>query len=165
MNNNIFQDWSRNKNNIKSLFVLTLFRLAVAVRRSKVLIILFFWYLIIYRLLVEWFLCIELPWSLQAGAGLRIEHGQALVVNGGAIIGKNCSLKHSTTIGSKLLPDDTMSRSPILGDGVDVGAQVCIIGPITIGDNVTIGVGAIVITDVPPICIVAGNPAKILRMK
>jgi serine acetyltransferase len=44
-----------------------------------------------------------------------------------------------------------MSRSPILGDGVDVGAQVCIIGPNTILDNVTVGIGAIVFTDVPPI--------------
>ena len=94
-----------------------------------------------------------------------MEHGQSLVVNGQLFIREICSLKHSTTIRSKQLADGSMSLSPILGNNVDVGAHVCIIGPIKIGDNVTIGVGSVVVKDVPSNCVIAGNPAKVIRMK
>ena len=36
---------------------------------------------------------------------------------------------------------------------------------IKIGNNVTIGGGAVVTKDVPDDCVVAGNPAKIIRRK
>jgi acetyltransferase-like isoleucine patch superfamily enzyme len=36
-------------------------------------------------------------------------------------------------------------------------------GDITIGDNVIVGAGSIVVKDVPNNCVVAGNPAKIIR--
>ena len=38
-----------------------------------------------------------------------------------------------------------------------------ILGPFRIGNNVIIGANAVVIKDVPDNCIVAGNPAKIVR--
>ena len=37
------------------------------------------------------------------------------------------------------------------------------LGPIHIGDNVTIAAGAVVINDVPDNCTVAGIPAKIIK--
>lgn len=38
-----------------------------------------------------------------------------------------------------------------------------IIGDITIGDNVIVGAGSVVTKDVPSNCIVAGNPAKVIK--
>ena len=38
-----------------------------------------------------------------------------------------------------------------------------IIGPVHIGDNVIIGAGSVVVKDVPSNCVVAGNPAKVIR--
>ncbi len=159
----VFQDWQANRGNIKARFVLTLFRLATLIRSNIVLVIFFFWYLLFYRFFVEWVLGIELPWSLKAGRGLMLDHGQALVVNGEARLGRNVLLRHSTTIGNKQLPNGGHSACPRIGNNVDIGAQVCIIGDIEIGDNVKIGVGSIVVKSIPSNCVVVGNPARIIK--
>lgn len=44
-----------------------------------------------------------------------------------------------------------------------LGANVVIIGNVSIGDNVIIGAGSVVVKDIPSNSIVAGNPAKVLR--
>ena len=160
----IFQDWRANRGNIKAQFILSLFRLATWVRSNKILIILFIWYLPFYRFFVEWVMGIELPWSLKAGRGLKLQHGQALVVHGQTIIGSNCGLKHSTTIGIRMNPDGSVGRAPIIGNNVDIGAQVCIIGAIEIGDNVAIGAGSIVVKSIPANCVVVGNPARVVKV-
>ena len=38
-----------------------------------------------------------------------------------------------------------------------------VIGDINIGDGTTIGAGAVVIKNVPPHCVVVGNPARIIK--
>ena len=50
-------------------------------------------------------------------------------------------------------------------DGVDIGAGAAVIGPITVGKNAIIGANAVVTHDVPAQATVAGNPAKIIRIK
>lgn len=44
-----------------------------------------------------------------------------------------------------------------------VGANVCIIGKIRIGNNVIIGAGAVVTKDVPDNSVVVGNPMRIIN--
>ncbi|GGH17238.1 serine acetyltransferase [Mucilaginibacter phyllosphaerae] len=161
----LFQDWSANRGNIKGRLVLFLFRSVQLVNRNMLLKILFCWHLVLYRVFVEWHLGIELPRKLTAGKGLIVYHGQALVVNQGVVIGENCVLRNSVTIGHKKLADGTFSKCPRLGNHVDVGANVCIIGDVTIGDNVIIGAGAVVIKDVPDNSVAVGNPARILEQK
>jgi len=39
------------------------------------------------------------------------------------------------------------------------------LGPVTIGNNVTIGAGAVVNKDVPDNCVIGGVPAKIIKHK
>ena len=45
-----------------------------------------------------------------------------------------------------------------------IGANAIIMCGITIGDEVIVGAGSIVTKDVPSNCIVAGNPARIIRL-
>ncbi|MCF0058321.1 serine acetyltransferase [Dyadobacter sp. CY356] len=160
---NIFQDWERNKGNNKARFILCLFRIANLASLNKLYFFLLLPYNMFYRLWVEWIFCCELPFKTVAGRGLVIFHGQALVVNCETIIGSNCTLRPSTTIGNKELSEGIYSASPIIGNNVDIGSNVCIIGPITIGDNVKIGAGSVVVKNVPSNCIIAGNPARVIK--
>lgn len=50
-----------------------------------------------------------------------------------------------------------------IGKNVWIGEQVCILPGVTIGDGAVIGAGSVVTRDVPSACVVAGNPARILR--
>jgi len=95
--------------------------------------------------------------SPQIGPGFFTQHGFATSV-GAYKIGKNCSVNQLVVIG---WTDRT--RGPILGDNVSVKAGAKILGPITIGDNVTVGANAVVTKDVPANCVVAGVPARIIR--
>lgn len=160
----IFQDLKDNPKNIKAKIVLVLFRLAQLCRKApKPFFYILIPYLIFYRVLVEWFLCIELPWNTKVGKGLSLFHGQSLVVNDETIIGENCTLRHSTTIGNKQLSDGKFSKAPIIEDNVDIGSNVVILGPITIGEGSVIGAGSVVVKDIEPYSLVVGNPARVIR--
>lgn len=156
----LFQDWEVNKHNIKGRYILLMYRFAQQVRKHKIMLLFFFWFLIIYTIWIEWILCCELSWHVKTGKNLQLHHGHSLVINRNVVIGDNCTLRHCTTIGNK---GENDNRSPLIGNNVNIGASSCIIGNITIGDNVTIGAGSVVVKDIPANCIVAGNPAKVIR--
>lgn len=162
----IFCDWSANRGNLKGRLVMASFRLAAACRRLPSPL---WWltvpYLIWYELTIIWGLGIELRYKVRIGPGLALYHGCALVVNDGTVLGAGCTLRQSTTIGSKQLADGTTSACPVLGDGVDVGANAVIIGPVHIGDRAIIGAGSVVVKDVPAGAVVAGNPARLIRQR
>jgi putative colanic acid biosynthesis acetyltransferase WcaB len=162
----IFQDWQVNQDtSLKSRLILITFRLAQA---STQLPMPFSTFSILprtlYQLLAEWILGVELPWDTQVGSNLQLQHGVALVVNHKTTIGSNCILRHSTTIGNKKLSDGSYSDSPQIGNNVDIGSNVVIIGAIKVGDNTTIGAGSVVVKDIPEGAVVVGNPAKIIRV-
>ena len=155
----IFQDWQANRHNTKGRIITLFFRIANYGTRNLFLRILFFPYRVFYKFFVEWILTIELPSRLQIGKGLRIYHGQALVVNEGVRMGQNVTVRHSTTMGNKIAG----GGFPVIGSNVDIGSNVCILGDITIGDNVTIGAGSVVVKSVPNDVTVVGNPAKVIN--
>lgn len=163
--NYILQDWQINKDtSFKSRLSLLMFRLSKALSYlPKPFSFIAVFYRLFYQILVEWILGIELPWDTQVGKNIKLQHGHGLVVNHETKIGDNCILRNSTTIGNKKLTDGSYSASPKIGNNVDIGANVVIIGAITIGDDAVIGAGSVVVKDVPSGAVVVGNPARIIR--
>lgn len=99
-----------------------------------------------------------IPYSTKIGKGVCLYHPYSTILNAESI-GDNFSCGQCTTIGK------TIKGRPVIGDNVSVGANSVIVGKIAIGDNVTIGAGSIVVKDVQDNCVIAGNPAKIIRIK
>lgn len=100
------------------------------------------------------------PLCPNIGGGMFCIHPYATILNAKSI-GRNFSCRQCTTIGNK--SDERPSERPTIGDNVTVGANVVIIGDIHVGNNVIIGAGSVVVKDIPDNCIVAGNPAQIIR--
>ena len=57
------------------------------------------------------------------------------------------------------------SKGIVFGDDVWVGSQVTVIDGVTVGNHAILAAGAVVTKDVPNYAIVAGNPAKIMRIR
>lgn len=161
----VFQDWSSNRKNPKGRLILTAFRIAnYASTKTGWRRLSFYPYLIFYRVFVEWILGVELPWKTRIGPGLKLHHGQSLVVNDNVIIGSNCILRHCTTIGVSHTSESFSGDVPVIGDGVDIGANVVIIGRVIVGSNSIIGAGSVVIRDVAEGSVVVGNPGRVIKV-
>lgn len=94
--------------------------------------------------------------QMKVGHGFWMAHPYGTVLNAEAI-GDYFSCIHLTTLGDK------GGKRPVIGDHVSLGANVTIIGGVHVGNNVIIGAGSVVVKDVPDNCVVAGNPAKIIK--
>lgn len=95
----------------------------------------------------------------EFGPGLVLVHSNGVVINGAVRGGRNVKIEHQVTIGAE------KRQSPVLGDGVFIGAGAKIIGPVTIGANARIGANAVVLADVPPDCTAVGIPAKVIARR
>ncbi len=119
----------------------------------------------IYRFmfkLSQWMGGIELPYTVQVGRRVRLEHfgGMILVARS---IGNDVVLRQNTTIG--IARDDDIAARPVLEDYVDVGAGAVILGDIVVGRGALIGANAVVTKDVPPYAVMLGVPARCLRLR
>jgi UDP-2-acetamido-3-amino-2,3-dideoxy-glucuronate N-acetyltransferase len=59
---------------------------------------------------------------------------------------------------------DWHCQSTLVKRGAAIGSGATLLGGITIGENATIGAGSVVTKDVPRNAVVAGNPARILKI-
>lgn len=57
-----------------------------------------------------------------------------------------------------------VSKGPItIGNKVWIGQNCCILGGVNIGDGAIVAANSVVTHDVPPYCVVAGAPAKVVK--
>jgi len=80
-----------------------------------------------------------------------------------AVIGKNVTIFPGVIIGSNNLKDSKHRGAPTIGNNVVIGAGSVIIGKCTIGDNVRIGANTTVVKDVPPDSVVCGAPVRVIQ--
>ncbi|WP_316799499.1 serine acetyltransferase [Pedobacter frigidisoli] len=165
LSDGIFQDWEDNKGNFKSRMIMILFRLSSLIYQHKVLRYLFFWYLLIYKFIIGWVMNVGINSSAKIGKGLKIQYGFGTVIGSRTVIGTNCNLRQLTNISCKITEHGTPSASPVIGDNVDIGVNVVIIGDIRIGNNVIIGAGSVITKDVDDNSVMVGNPAVVLKKK
>ena len=96
--------------------------------------------------------------AARLGQGLFFDHATGIVIGETAVIGDNCSLLHSVTLGGTGKAHE--DRHPKLGRGVLVGAGAKVLGNIAVGDGAKVAAGSVVLSPVQPYCTVAGVPAR-----
>jgi serine O-acetyltransferase len=103
---------------------------------------------------------IEIHPNARIGRGFFIDHGMGVVIGETAVVGDNCTIYQGVTLGGTSLSRG--KRHPTLGNNVTVGVGAAVLGAITIGDNAKIGGGSVVVRDVPPNATAVGVPARIV---
>lgn len=104
----------------------------------------------------------SVPFEAKIGKGSHFGYGGiGVVIHKNSVIGKNCQIGSNVTIGGR----SGHPKVPIIGNDVYLATGSKILGPIKIGNNVTVGANAVVLKDVPANAIVAGVPAKVIRFK
>ena len=96
---------------------------------------------------------------------LTILDVKEVYIGDNVMIGPNTTI---TTVGHPITPKGrrehlAQATEIIIGDDVWLGANVTILPGVTIGDNVTIGAGSVVVGDIPSNTVAVGNPCKVIK--
>ena len=113
---------------------------------------------------------IEIPWNLSMGEYSALGPRVHLYNLGIITIGSNTVISQDSYLCGGT-HDHTRPTMPLIKAPITVGDQVWIcagafIGPgVTIGDGAVVGARAVVVKDVAPWTVVAGNPARVIRRR
>jgi acetyltransferase-like isoleucine patch superfamily enzyme len=116
--------------------------------------------------------------EIQKGAriGSRCKISSHTFICEGVILEDEVFVGHNVTFINDLYPRSTNEGGQLQTEadwkcvsthvkrGASIGSGVTLLCGITVGSNSVIGAGSVVTRDVPPGAIVAGNPARVLRI-
>lgn len=111
----------------------------------------------------RFFTGIEIHPGAKIGEGFFIDHGMGVVIGETAEIGDNVTLYQGVTLGGTSL--QRAKRHPTLGNNVTVGVGAKLIGDITVGENSKVGAGSVVVNSVPPNATVVGVPGRVVAVR
>jgi len=110
---------------------------------------------------------IEIHPGARIGQRFFIDHGTGIVIGETTEIGDDVMLYHQVTLGAtgwwKDLGNGGKKRHPTIGDRVTIGVGASILGPVTIGADSKIGAMALVVESVAPNSTVVASPARLLH--
>ena len=114
--------------------------------------------LLAYRFITECLFGYEIQAAATIGRRFTIHHGYAVVINKQVVAGDDFTIRHGVTIGNR---GAASLACPVIGNGVELGANVVLLGDIAIGHNVVIGAGSVVLDSVPDNALVVGEKARV----
>lgn len=103
---------------------------------------------------------IKLDYTVKLGRRVRIWHHGGMVL-GARSIGNDVHIRQNTTFG--VSKKEYPTEKPIIGDRVDVGAGVVIVGNVTVGHDSIVGANSLVSRNVAEGTLVVGVPAKFVK--
>ncbi|MFH1085383.1 MAG: serine O-acetyltransferase [Chloroflexota bacterium] len=109
----------------------------------------------------RWLTGIEIHPGATIGRRFFMDHGMGIVIGETAEIGDDVLMYKGAVLGGTSLQKG--KRHPTIGNGVIIGSNAVILGPITIGENAKIGSGAVVVRSVPAESTAVGVPARVVR--
>lgn len=86
--------------------------------------------------------------------------GMSVLIHKNAVIGDNVVIGAHAVIGGR----SGHREVPIVEDGVYIGPNTSILGPIRLREGTVVGAGAVVINSTPARATVAGVPARVIRI-
>ncbi len=98
--------------------------------------------------------------AARLGIGLMIDHGTGVVIGETAVVGDNCSILQSVTLGGN--GKESGDRHPKIGNNVLLAAGCKVLGNIRVGNCSKVAAGSVVLNSVPDNKTVAGVPARIV---
>lgn len=110
-----------------------------------------------YSLLGREIAQMEIFYSADIGAALKINHGLGTVIGARCKIGDRCMIHQNCTLG------DRDGGRPRIGNDVVIYAGSMVLGDISIGDHSVIGANSVVLDSCPPGSVLVGSPAKIVN--
>ena len=111
--------------------------------------------------LTRFFTGIEIHPGAVIGRRCFIDHGMGVIIGETAEVGDDVTIYQGVTLGGT--GKDTGKRHPTIGNRVIVASGAKVLGPIKVGDDVTIGAGSVVLKEVPSGCTVVGIPGTIVK--
>lgn len=96
--------------------------------------------------------------------GCTFQDRGGITIGDGTQIGQNvmlCTLNHGIAAEARHI---TYPFPIVIGKNVWIGANAMVVPGVSIGDNAVIAAGAVVTKDVPENSVVAGVPAKVIKM-
>ena len=105
----------------------------------------------------------EISFMAKIGKGLQIRHPSlGVVVHGRAILGERCQFAGGNSVGGRT----PLEKGQLtLGDNVFLGVNAVILGPVSVGSDSVIGAGAVVTASLPPGSVAVGVPARVVRTR
>jgi acetyltransferase-like isoleucine patch superfamily enzyme len=109
--------------------------------------------------------------NVHIGEGSFVNHGAYFMDGAQITIGTNCFIGPSCgfyTASHPMLARDRNrgyenARPISIGNDVWFGGNVVVLPGVEIGDGAVIGAGSVVTRNIPPRCVAAGNPCRVLR--
>ena len=95
------------------------------------------------------------------GPGTMIDMGA--VLGGRAIVGANCHVGAGTVLAGVVEPASAVPV--VVEDGVMIGANAVVLEGVRVGAGAVVAAGAVCVEDVPAGAVVAGVPARVIKMR